>query len=56
VVIVMPLELGEVYFPADGVSYTDDYYICMEVYNVTADEGFDNGLVIGLMLEDAGVL
>lgn len=50
------IELDAGYVQTDGVFYTDNIYIYMEGYNVTAEEGFDNGLVIGLMLDDSGVL
>jgi hypothetical protein len=52
-----PIEITEVYKPTeDEISYIDNLYIHFDVYNATATEGFDNGLVVGLLLEDAGVL
>lgn len=45
------------YYPTSDFFYTDKILVALDTYNVTAgDGGFDNGLIVGLMLSNSGLI
>lgn len=51
------ISFNSYYYPTGDFFYTDKILDALDTYNVTAgDTGFDNGLIVGLMLSNSGLI
>jgi hypothetical protein len=51
------ISFNSYYYPTGDFFYTDKILNALDTYNVTAgDGGFDNGLIVGLMLSNSGLI